>query len=234
MYYNQNLQYNMFPTNDNANMYNAVNSCFCFKSYFRVFNAIIGSPALDIYVNELLLAANLKYGEFSRYLKFMPGEYRVTAYPSGNQKKAILETNIVIGKNLVYTGALTGQINNIEDLSILMIPDEKVNQFMNGMSAVKVINLIPGSVSYDLVAEDGTVLFSDIKYGDISIDVAIPSGRYKLYLRKKGDDKNLLTVPSIDFAPRMYYKLFIIGEHDETPKIEMIIPEDGLNYLDLC
>lgn len=227
----QNLINNIFPTSKNGNN---ISNCFCIKSYFRVLNAIVGSPALDVYVNEMLMASNLKYGEFSRYLKFLPGNYRVIVYPSGNQKDAVLKADIAIGKNLAYTGALAGEIDDIKDLSIFMIPDAKENQIMNNMSAVKIINLIPGDISFDLVTADGTILFSGIEYGDTTTNVALPSGSYTLYLRTKGNDKNILTVPNIDFAPKMFYTLFVIGEYGEKPKIEMIVPEDGLNYLDLC
>jgi len=216
---------------------NNMNKCFCFKSYFRLLNAIVGSPAIDVYLNEMLISSNLKYGEFSRYVKLMPGNYKIVVYPSGNQKEAIFETDIIIGKNLAYTGVLAGRITDISNLSIFMIPDAKEDQTMNRMSAVKIVNLIPDTVPLDLVAEDGTVLFSGIEYGETTGNVALPSGAYTLHLRVKGDDKNILTAPNIDFAPKMYYTLFIIGEYGANgakPKIEIIIPEDGLNYLDLC
>ena len=221
----------MFDLN---NLNNNMNKCFCVKSYFRLLNAVARSPAIDVYVNEMLISSNLKNSEFSRYVKLMPGNYKVVVYPSGNQKDSIFETDIIIGKNLAYTGAISGEINDIPNLSIFMIPDAKENQTMNSMSAVKIVNLIPDSVPLDLVAEDGTILFSEIEFGETTSNVALPSGAYTLHLRAKGDNKNILTVPIIDFAPRMYYTLFIIGEYGLKPKIEIIIPEDGLNYLDLC
>jgi len=221
----------MFDLN---NLNNNMNKCFCVKSYFRLLNAVAGSSAIDVYVNEMLISSNLKNSEFSRYVKLMPGNYKVVVYPSGNQKDSIFETDIIIGKNLAYTGAISGEINDIPNLSIFMIPDAKENQTMNSMSAVKIVNLIPDSVPLDLVAEDGTILFSEIEFGETTSNVALPSGAYTLHLRAKGDNKNILTVPIIDFAPRMYYTLFIIGEYGLKPKIEIIIPEDGLNYLDLC
>ncbi len=231
MYYNQNLPYNIFPNSINGNM----NSCACTKSYFRVLNAVEGSPAVDVYVNEMLLSSNLKYSEFSRYMKFMPGSYKLTVYPSGSKKEPILQTDIKIAENLAYTGAISGSIKNLPELSIYMMPDEKENNAMNKMSAVKVINLINDSVPLELVTGDGTVLFSDLEYADITNNVALPSGTYTLHLRPKGSNKNILTVPSVDFAPRMYYTLYLIGEYSkDKPKIELLIPEDGINYLDLC
>lgn len=230
MYYNQNMPYNMFLNNINGNM----QSCACTKSYFRVLNAITGSPPVDVYVNEMMLSSNLKYGEFSRYMKFMPGNYKLVVYRSGSKNEPVLETDIIIDANLAYTGALTGDMEDLSNLSIYMMPDEKENISMDRMAAVKVINLIPNSVPLDLVTGDDTILFSGIEYGDITSNVALPSGTYTLHLRAKGNDKNILTVPSIDIAPKMYYTLFLIGKYGDIPKIELLIPEDGINYLDLC
>lgn len=233
-YNNENQIYNNneYFNNQNSNMNN--NSCYCYKSYFRILNAITDAPALDVYANEMLIASNLKYGEFSRYMKFMPGNYSITVYPSGSQKDAVIETNITIDRNLAYTGALTGELSDPSNLSIYMIPEQKETHNMERMAAVKFINLSPNGPPLKLISDDGTILFSDIEYGDVTDNVALPAGTYTLHLRSNDSDKNILTVPSIDFAPRMYYTLFVIGKYGITPKIEMLIPEDGLNYLDLC
>lgn len=235
------INYNNMPfyssntyLNQHGNMGNG--GCFCVKSYFRILNVVSGSQPLDVYLNEMILASNLKYGEFSRYIKIMPGNYKLIVYPSGKNKEPIFETEIGIGKNLAYTGALTGKADEPSELSLLMIPDAKENHIMNNMSAVKVVNLIPGSIPTNLVTGDGTTLFSGMKYGDITGNVALPAGKYTLNLREKNDEKNILTAPNVDFAPKMFYTLYLTGELDgqSAPRVEMLIPEDGVNYLDLC
>lgn len=238
---NENYENQIYNNNNNGyfnyqdtNMNNNLNSCYCYKSYFRILNAIADAPALDVYANEMLIASNLKYGEFSRYMKFMPGNYTVTVYPSGNQTRAIIETNITIDRNLAYTGALSGELSDVANLSIYMIPEAKETNDMGRMAAVKFIDLSPVGPPLTLMSDDGTILFSGIEYGDVTNNVALPAGTYTLHIRAIDSDRNILTAPNIDFAPRMYYTLFIIGKYGVTPKIEMLIPEDGLNYLDLC
>ena len=210
------------------------NKCRCVKSYFRILNAITGAPALDVYANEMLIASNLKYGDFSRYMQFMPGNYTLSVYISGMQKSAIFETNITIDRNLAYTGVLSGKINDVPNLSIYMIPEAKETHNMNNMAAVRIIHMSPDAPPMNLVSDDETILFSGVGYGDTTENVALPSGRYILHLRETESGGNILTVPTIDFAPGMYYTLFVIGEYDDSPRILMLVPEDGLNYLDLC
>ena len=219
---------------NNNLMYGNMNKCFCTKSYFRVLNAVKNSPALDVYVNEILLTSNLRYGEFSKYMKFMPGSYKMTIYASGNREEPIFETDIKIGKNFAYNGAIAGEINDISNMCIYVIPDAKEGVNMNRMASIKIVNLIPNSVPLDLVTSDGTILYSNLNYGDISGNLVLPSGMYDLYIKENNDDNTILEASNVDFAPKMYYTLFLMGEYGESPKIELLIPQDGLNYLDLC
>lgn len=228
-----NLNYNYGYPNLNYNIKN-INNCKCTKSYFRIFNSIFDSPNLDVYINEMIMASNLKYGEFTKHVLFAPGNYRVTLYPSGSQNGAIFEGDIVIDRNLTYTGALSGYISDSSEISIYMIPEAKENADMKQMSSLRLINLGLDSPSLELVVEDGTILFSNLNYGDISSNIAIPSTRYTLHLRANSKNENILTAPNVDFAPKMHYTLFVIGNYGKTPKMELIIPEDGVNYLDIC
>lgn len=220
--------------NNQNNNLNNLNNRNCFNSYFRVLNAIVDADSLDVYVNEMLIASELKYGEFSMYMQYAPGNYRVAVYMSGRKREIIFETIINIGINLAYTGVLSGEMSDIFDLSIFMIPESKEKRHMEFMSAVKFINLSIDTPPLDLITGDGTILFSGIEYGTTTENVALPAGTYTLHLRETNSHKNILTVPNLDFAPRMHYTLFSIGKYEETPKIEMIIPVDGINYLDLC
>lgn len=217
----------------NNMMYGYMNRCLCAKSYFRVLNAIKNSPSLDVYINEILLASNLRYGEFSKYMKFMPGIYKVKIYASGNQEEPIFETDIEIGSNFAYNGAIAGDMNDISKMCIYVIPDAKEGVDMKNMTSMKIVNLIPNSKPLELVTSDGTILYDKLRYGDIPGNVVLPSGRYDLYIQEN-DDNIILKANNVDFAPKMYYTLFLIGEYGQKPKIELMIPQDGLNYLDLC
>lgn len=206
----------------------------CLKSYLRIFNALKNGPKLDVYINEMLMTSNLEYGEFSKFMKLMPGTYKVAARASGSHNGSIFETNIRIEPNLAYTGALTGDAYEIEGMSLYMIPEEKEHYNMGNMSSLKIVNLVIDSPNLDLASDDGTVLFDDVKFGDVSNNAAIPSGKYTLHMVDKERDKSILKAPNVDFSPKMSYTLYVIGEYGERPKIELLIPQDGLNNLDLC
>ena len=231
-------QYNPYYANPEWNNYlentnvvsGQMNSCFCKKSFFRVLNTYTNE--LDVQVNEIVMAENLNAGEFTRYVKLNPGTYQVKIYKS-EPKRLIFESMIDIENNLSYTGVIAVDDEDKTDISVLMIPEAKENAIIGKMAAVRLINLAVDAPDLELIASDKTILFSGINCGDVSSNVAVPSGLYTLTLKERKSKKDIKTI-TVDFAPRMHYTLFVYGKYDETPDVKIIIPEDGVNYLELC
>lgn len=216
--------------NKNA-VYSQASSCYCKKSFLRILNTF--ETAVDVHVNEIIMAENLKNYEFTRYAKFEPGTYEVKIYESGDSKKLIFESNIDIQRNLSYMGVISEDEADPSDISVLMIPEAKENAIKGRMSAIRLTNLATDAPDLELVTSDGTVLFSGVNYGEVSNNVAVPSGRYTVTLREKSN-KNSVKSMNVDFAPRMHYTLFVAGKYSDDPDVKIIIPEDGVNYLELC
>lgn len=203
-------------------------SCFCQKSYFRVLNTFY--EPVDVQINDILMAESLNVGEFTKYVKFLPGSYHVLIN-SGENENLLFESDIDIDFNLVYTGVVSSDDERHDDICVLMVPEEKAYHMTGNMSALRLANLSVDTPDAVLSVSDGTVLFSDISYGKVSCNIAIPSGRYTMNL-KTTEGINVLE-HWMDIAPKMHYTLFIVGSHKDD-SIKIIVPEDGVNYLDLC
>lgn len=201
-------------------------SCFCKKSYLRLLNTL--AEPLDIQINDVLMSEGLNIGEFTRYERFPPGSYHISVYSDENN--LVFESDIDIDYNLAYTGLISLD-NESGEICVLMVPEEKAHHMTGNMSALRLANLSIDSPETVLSVSDGLVLFSDISYGKVSCNVAIPSGRYTLQL-KTLDGSKILDY-WMDTAPKMHYTLFIVGSHKDK-SIKIIVPEDGVNYLDLC
>lgn len=213
----------------NNNAVSGQSSCFCKKSFIRVLNTNKNSK-YDVLINDILMAENLNTGEFTRYAKFSPGTYHIKLYEAGEIKKLIFESTIDIHQNLSYTGVIALDDTDPTDLSVFMIPEAKENVEMGSMSALRFANFIQETQKIEMKAADGATLISGVKYGDVSINIAIPSGRYEFILTEKATNKPLKNF-RLDIAPRMHYTLFAQGSNSD---IKIIIPEDGVNYLELC
>lgn len=208
-------------------------SCYCQKSYFRVLNTYSEVP-LDVQINEIIMAEHLAMGGLTKYVQFAPGTYHMEIRESVGNRKLIFETSLNIDRNLAYTGVITKDDADPTDLSILMIPEAKENTISGQMTALRMANVAQHSEDLDLVTSDGTVLFSGVNCGDVSNNVGIPSGNYTLELRTKNGKNSVVKVPKIEFSPRMHYTLFIAEKDGDKSNLQILIPEDGVNYLDLC
>jgi hypothetical protein len=235
-FYNYSNPYNQYFTNsqwnnylDNENAVHGLSNCFCKKSFLRVLNTY--DDTLDVQINDIIMAENLKAGDFTRYVKFEPGTYHMKIYVS-EPKKLVFESTIDIDQNLAYTGAISQDDADKTDISVLIIPEAREYANKGKMTGIRLINLAADTPDLELAVTDGAVIFSGINYGDVSNNVAVPSGLYKLSLREKESKKEVKTM-NIDFAPSMHYTLFVAGEYDNND-IKIIIPEDGVNYLELC
>lgn len=215
----------------NGNVYGQVSSCYCKKSYFRVLNSF--NSELDVQINDILMAENLKNGEFTRYARLEPGTYDIRINESGKPNNLVFQSLIEIDRNLTYTGVIAKDDKDKTDICVLVIPEAKEHAITGRMSAIRFTNLTANTPELELVTSDGTILFSNIKYSDVSNNVAVPSGRYTLKLKEKNSD-NVIKSMNFDFAPRMHYTLFLIGNNGDYPDVQIVIPEDGVNYLELC
>lgn len=223
-----NRYYNTYPYGGYMDYATMMNSCFCKKSYFRVLNTF--DEDVDVQVNDILMGEELKLGEFTKYVKFPPGSYHVLIHSSKNSK-LLFESDVEIDHNLVYTAVVSADSEDYSDICLLMVPEQKAHHMTNNMSALRLANLCVDAPEVVLSASDGTVLFSNIKYGKVSCNVVVPSGRYTLTLKTK-DGVELLE-HWIDASPYMHYTMFILGKQKDG-SIKIIEPHDGVNYLDLC
>jgi hypothetical protein len=207
--------------------------CFCKKSYFRIMNTY-PDITMNVHVNEIVMAENLKKGEFTKYVQFPPGRYDVKIFTSENDENPAFESEIDIDRNLTYTGVIIPDGEDLDDISILMIPEAKEKSIKGRISAIRMVNAACNAPKLVLEDSEGTTWFSGVDCGNASNNIAVPSGRYSLALKEKAKKNNVIKTLDVDFAPKMHYTIFVTGNCEEEPGIKIVTPEDGVNYLDIC
>ncbi|MDF2521581.1 MAG: hypothetical protein K0R84_2209 [Clostridia bacterium] len=195
-------------------------------SHIRVLHASPDAPGVDVYVNNNLAARDVTYREFTPYIPIAGGLYNITVYRTGTRVNPIINTNVNIPPRSIFTVAATGRLADIE---LTLVPEPPI-QRQPGRSYIRVVHLSPGSPNVDLYG-DGTRLFSDIEYEEISTYVGIRPGRHEFQVRVAGTNNTVLTVPNINLRPNKIYTLYIIGLAVGTPGLQMLIPLDGSTYL---
>ncbi|MBC8061329.1 MAG: DUF4397 domain-containing protein [Clostridiaceae bacterium] len=188
------------------------------NSYIRVFHASPNSPAVDVYANENLIVKDLAYKELSQYLPVPFGNYNIKVYPSGQMTNPVINTNIYIPENTVFNVAAIGVLPNI---SLYPIQEPNTAQ-ESGKACVRFIHLSPNAPAVDIKLTDGTTVFNNVAYKDITNYVNVPAGTYTFKVTPNGTDNVVLTVPNIKLGPDNYYTIYAVGLVGKSPALEAL------------
>ncbi|MBW9145315.1 DUF4397 domain-containing protein [Clostridium sp. CM028] len=199
------------------------------NSYFRILHASPKSPAVDVYINDMLKFKNLTYGAFTDYIEVMAGNYNVKLYATGTKTTPVLNKNIFIPPEKIYTVAVIGLLPNIE---LLPIPEPIVINPSNN-AYIKFAHLSPNLGAVDVALPDGKILLKNIKYKQFTDYIEVPVGTYTLEVRPTGTTNIALYVPNIKLKPNRFYTVYAVGLANDIPGLQALIPLDGSSYLDL-
>lgn len=195
------------------------------NSYIRLLNASPNSPSLDIYLDNKLIVQNLTYKEFSKYLPLPAGNYNIKVYSSGNKVNPIIDSPIDLPSGFAFNIAIIGSFPNI---TLYGIPEPTTPQNF-GTACIRFIHLSPNAPAFHIRVQDGTKIFSNVKYEDYTTYACIPSGNYTFRLIPTGTTDVLLTIPNIQLMPNKYYSIYAVGLLGGSPPLQAFIVEEGLS-----
>lgn len=196
-------------------------------SYVRLLHASPNAPAVDVYANDVLIARNLAYRDFTPYLRLRAGNYNIKVYPTGQRTNPVIDTNIMVPPFSIFTVAAIGELPNI---SLLPIPEPRM-PIPLGKLYIRFAHLSPDAPAVDITLPDGTPLFKNVSYKQVTDYIPVDPGTYTLQARIAGTDDVVLTVPNVNLHPNRFYTTYAVGLAQGTPGLQVLIPLDGNSYL---
>ena len=197
-------------------------------SYMRILNASpMPNNSVDVYLNTVLLASDISYQEFTPYIPLAEGTYNVSIFPVGKKTGALVTDTINIKGHSVYTLAFAGEHSNY---SIEEYLEPKI-AIPPGKALIRFSHLSPDAPAVNLTLSNGDVLFSDVRYEDLTDYRELPSGTYTLQLRLPGTNQVVLTVPNALFKSGRYYTIYAVGMVSGNPPLQLLLPLDGNSYI---
>ena len=196
-------------------------------SFVRILHASPDAPAVDIYANNNIIAEGLSYKQLTNYLPIIPGNYQIQVYPAGNQTNAVIDTNVTIPQDSVFTIAAAGELSNI---SLMPFPEMFTPNMPMGMrntSYVRFVHLSPNAPAVDITLTDGTKLFENVSYTQFTDYIAVNPGAYTLQVRPAGSNQVVLTIPDVSLMPGAIYSIYAVGLIGDAPPLEAVIAADG-------
>lgn len=197
------------------------------QSYLRLLHSVPQAPAVDVYLNNKLVADKLTYRSFTDYFSVTADSLQIKVY-SAADKQLLLSTTADIPDNTIFTFSLVGQLPNI---NLLTIEDPRI-PIQPTRAYFRFGHLAPTAPAVDVTFADGTELFKNISYQQVTDYISLSPGTYTLELRPAGTDQVVLYVPNITLTPNRFFSGYAVGLVSDEPSLQLLIPLDGNSYIE--
>lgn len=180
----------------------------------RLVHAAPDSAAVDVYVNDSLLAQNLEFGAATAYVPVPSGGGRVVQVaPTGSPvEEAFLTADLGFDPGQAYTALVTGGQDDLQ----LMISGTDLRPIPENQARFGVIHAAPDAGALAVEFEEGPTVFDDLGFRAVSPYVAVDVGDYTILLREQDGDGTVAVATDITFDPGTVYDAVAIGRADEA------------------
>ncbi|EOD00488.1 DUF4397 domain-containing protein [Caldisalinibacter kiritimatiensis] len=196
-------------------------------SFIRILHASPDAPAVDVYINNNLVASNLKYRQFTEYLQVPPGRYNVKVFAAGQRTNPVIDTEVNVTPMSIATVAAVGRLENIK---LLPIPEPRM-PIPPGKLYIRFGHLSPNAPRVDVRLPNGQTLFRNVGFEEVTDYIPVDPGTYTLEVFLAGTDERVLYVPNVNLQPNRFYTVYAVGLAGQRPPLQVLIPLDGNSYL---
>jgi hypothetical protein len=207
-------------------------------SFIRIFNSLVKSEALDVYINnEFLLAKDLKSAQIGPYMPGRSGKYSIQVYLTNTKDNPLLEVNdIEIIGNELMTITITGNLNNLKLASIRDNIEQKPKP---NKSVVRFYNLTPNPLIF-LMSSNGYKLARNVESNSGNEYMEILKGTYQLGVRP-GDEIGQILNIKLKMDENKIYTIYCTGtSNPELKKLtlgynfQIVQVIDGNTVIEKC
>ncbi|WP_349669914.1 DUF4397 domain-containing protein [Lacrimispora sp.] len=192
--------------------------------YVRVMHTVPNAPNVDIYVDDEMIIDNLAYGDFTDYLPVQEGTYKVTLYVAGTQDNPIIANMLPVEPDVMLTVAAVGTPDNISLLSIT----DAGSDIIPGKAMVRFIHLSPDAPAVDITLQDGTVIFPNVAFKQITSYIAADPMELTLQVRPAGSSDIVLEIPNVPLTQDSLNTIYAVGLLQGDPQLEVLLTMDEI------
>lgn len=173
-----------------------------------VLNGSDDAGPLDVYLDGAFLIPGASFGTLGDFVPVAAGEHTVQFVPSGAApESAVLTTRVDLRDGVAYAVAALGAV---ADLRAQLLPIDTRPLLQEG-ARVRMLNGSPDAPALDLAISGGVPIIAELRRGDVSRTIDVPSGTYAFDVREAGTDTVLLPLPGTVLNPNTSYTFFAIG-----------------------
>jgi hypothetical protein len=173
----------------------------------RFIHTSAGAPAIDVYVNDSLVAKNLSFGSATDFTPLPSGDDRsIKIVPTGSPiDSAIVDTKVNLDAGQAYD---VSAYNRVDDIAV-KTDEVNLDPVPVGQARVRVMHLATDTPDVDVVITNGDKLFGGVSYKDTTDYKTIDAGTYDVQL--KDGDNVIARATSLKVEQNMAYDVILIG-----------------------
>jgi hypothetical protein len=171
-----------------------------------VVHASPDAPAVDLLVNNTVVASGLAFPNSTEYLTVGAGIQNVKVRVAGS-------STTVIDANLPITGGTSYSVfaaDSVARLAPLVLTDD-LSAPAAGKAHVRFVHLSPNAPAVDIALQGGAVVFSTVAFKGNTAFTPLNAGTYNLEVRVAGTSTVVLSLPNVTFADGGIYTVFARG-----------------------
>ncbi|MBI5666553.1 MAG: DUF4397 domain-containing protein [Chloroflexi bacterium] len=179
----------------------------------RLAHGVAGAPAVDVYLNDTLVAAGLEFGDVTEHVAVPAADYDLALNAAGTDEQVLAGSLSVEAGQAVTVAAL----GTPDEITPAILTDD-ISGLDSTQARISLINGIPGDSSVTATLGDTTVA-SELPFGDsAAADVAPTTSALALEINVDGSATMVDGVPQ-NFYGGVYYNVLVLAGDDGTPQI---------------
>lgn len=187
-----------------------------------------GEAAVVVAIDGEDTLLDFGYGDSTGYLAIPAGDRSITITPLGASSPAISAT-ATFTQGVDFTAIAVGDGSN-QSLELDVFVDNNLPPSA-GNAKIRIVHLAPFAASIDDTAvdvrlQDGTLLQTGVKFGDLADYIQLPAGDYDLKVTTVGGETTLINPPSISVAAGDVVTVIATGE-DNNQELQIYTIYNG-------
>lgn len=177
------------------------------SAFVSIYHGSPDGPDLDIYAESKIINNQpLLFGQSFPYSGFFVGERRLRFNPF-NAQNTILEKNVTLAQDKIYTVFLVNKAANLEAIQVEDIWEEPDGS----KTQVRLAHLSPDAGDLEISIGNQTPFGASTPYLAISEFLELEKGKVKVVVKSKSTGEVLVTVNEIELLGNRVYSLVVRG-----------------------
>ena len=183
----------------------------------RVLHASPDAPAVDVYLDDTIVGplTNVPFATISDYLEVAPGDHNVKVYATGTTDSPVIDADVTLTGNAMYTIAATNAVASIEAQVLQDEPSASCDT-----AQVRIVHFSADAPAIDVApagAAPADAVVKNLSYPNATDYLALPGGSYDLEVRLAGTETVALDLPGVAIEDCNSYSVFAVGSAPAEP-----------------